>query len=233
MTAVKPPLASTCWQVAPRPERSGGEFERQAAADCREDPPEPRQQSAAIILVPLDLNGFSQPAVDFALWLAARLEAELMLLHVMERPCPGGLLCSSGRRSLPDAVTRRAWQALQALAESPRQRGIRLQCVVREGVPAFEILRLAEMLHVTLIVLGRSARGPLNRLVFGSVVGEIVEASRCPVLVVPTPAHPPGLGSTHSAKNVGGNRHPDGSGTPRTTGGSARSRRGPASGVAR
>jgi len=143
--------------------------------------------------------------VDFALWLAARLEAELMLLHVMERPCPGGLLCSSGRRSLPDAVTRRAWQALQALAESPRQRGIRLQCVVREGVPAFEILRLAEMLRVTLIVLGRSARGPLNRLVFGSVVGEIVEASRCPVLVVPTPANPPDFGSTDSVENIGGN----------------------------
>jgi nucleotide-binding universal stress UspA family protein len=137
------------------------------------------------ILVPLDLNAASRPAVEYALRLAAPLEASLVLLHVTDRPCPAWLFGSIGRRMLPDAITRRARQLLNALAESARQRGVRLRCMVREGVPGYEILRLAESLDVALIVLGRSARGALNRLVFGSVIGEVVEASRCPVLVVP------------------------------------------------
>lgn len=188
MTTISPPLRTRRWQVAPAPSSRTGQSERSAEADHPAHLFVMGQQSAASILVPLDLTSCSRPAMDYALELAAPSEASLVLLHIVERPCSGWPFHSSGGRDFPEAVTRRAWQQLDALAASARQRGLLSRCVVRDGVPAFEILRLAENLAVTLIVLGRSARGPLNRIVFGSVLREVVEASCCPVLVVPTPA---------------------------------------------
>ncbi len=54
---------------------------------------------------------------------------------------------------------------------------------VRRGLPRQEILRSSH--GVDLLVLGSRGRGPLHRLVLGSVSDAVVRAAACPVLVVP------------------------------------------------
>ncbi len=57
---------------------------------------------------------------------------------------------------------------------------------VRRGLPAEEILRSSH--RVDLLVLGSHARGPLGRVMLGSVSDAVVRAAACPVLVVPSAA---------------------------------------------
>jgi nucleotide-binding universal stress UspA family protein len=54
---------------------------------------------------------------------------------------------------------------------------------VRKGLPAEEIVRSSH--GVDLLVLGSRRRGPLRRMVLGSVGDAVVRAAACPVLVVP------------------------------------------------
>jgi nucleotide-binding universal stress UspA family protein len=54
---------------------------------------------------------------------------------------------------------------------------------VRKGLPAEEILRNSH--GVDLLVLGSRRRGPLRRMVLGSVGDAVVRAAACPVLIVP------------------------------------------------
>jgi len=54
---------------------------------------------------------------------------------------------------------------------------------VRTGLPAEEILRSSQ--GVDLLVLGSRRRGPLRRIMLGSVSDTVVRAAACPVLIVP------------------------------------------------
>ncbi|MBE7499061.1 MAG: universal stress protein [Verrucomicrobiales bacterium] len=142
------------------------------------------------VLVSLDLRTSTSTAMELALGIASRRGTALVLLHVIDWACIGGFLFSRVRGRQPSAVEPRARQHLEAIMDSYAEHGVPMRCLIREGVPEHEILKLAGALNAELIVLGRSARGALSRLLFGSVTCNVVETSRCPVLVVPAHWHP-------------------------------------------
>lgn len=61
---------------------------------------------------------------------------------------------------------------------------------LESGSPADEIVRKAEELNSTLLVVGTHSRGPLMRWFVGGVVKDLLRMSPCPILVCRTP-HPP------------------------------------------
>jgi nucleotide-binding universal stress UspA family protein len=61
--------------------------------------------------------------------------------------------------------------------------GLTVTSEVRKGLPAEEILRGSH--GADLLVLGSRRRGPLRRMVLGSVGDAVVRAAACPVLIVP------------------------------------------------
>jgi len=52
------------------------------------------------------------------------------------------------------------------------------------GVPAEEILHVAEDERTDLIMMGVQGRKPLDLMVFGSTTNQVVRRARCPVLTV-------------------------------------------------
>lgn len=61
---------------------------------------------------------------------------------------------------------------------------------LESGAAADEIVRKAEELHSSLLIVGTHSRGPLMRWFVGSVVTDLLRMSPCPILVCRTP-HPP------------------------------------------
>lgn len=59
-----------------------------------------------------------------------------------------------------------------------------VELVVREGLAAEDILRVAEEKSVDLIVMATHGRSGVRRLVLGSVTEKVVRAAACPVLTV-------------------------------------------------
>jgi len=64
-------------------------------------------------------------------------------------------------------------------------------CIVRNGLPEYEILRAAESLGAHLIVLGRRPRSAVHRWIFGSITHSVIDCASCPVLVVRDITFPP------------------------------------------
>lgn len=63
--------------------------------------------------------------------------------------------------------------------------GIVCEAVVRHGPPAETLVKLAAKHQVQQIVIGRRGQSGIKNLLFGSVVGNLVQTSPVPVVVVP------------------------------------------------
>ena len=60
---------------------------------------------------------------------------------------------------------------------------IRIRTIVREGIPAEEIIKVAEEENVDLVIVGDNGKKGLFRLITGCVSKEVEKASPVPVLV--------------------------------------------------
>lgn len=136
------------------------------------------------ILVPTDFSPVSLQALDYAIGLAKRLRASILVVHVLTPAYAGGLSDSQTRRQLAQQAEAKTLEHFAALKTACRERGVVIHFVIRDGMPEFEIARVAENRHVDLIVIGRRKRGVVARWLLGSVSNEIVDVAPCPVLVV-------------------------------------------------
>ena len=62
------------------------------------------------------------------------------------------------------------------------------QTVIVSGIPYEEIIRKAEEIGASLIVVGTHGRTGLDHLIFGSTAERVVRSASCPVLTIRLPA---------------------------------------------
>lgn len=138
------------------------------------------------ILCPVDFSPGSERAAVYAVELAEKLGASVMLLHAWELPVyavPDGAL-AFGTEVMMRVETVMTKEA-EALAARLRKRGVDLQTRVVQGVPAIEIIRRTSELGAELVVMGTHGRTGLSHLLMGSVAERVVRTSEVPVLTVP------------------------------------------------
>ena len=134
------------------------------------------------VLLATDLGPTSSAAESWALGLAARLGAELIVISVID---PEGLRLPGGRfRSRVDQV--RAERELYALALVNRARvaGVGARFLIWEGDPGEAIVDAATAEGASIAVVGSHGRGSLGRFLLGSVSDHVVRHARCPVVVI-------------------------------------------------
>jgi len=138
------------------------------------------------ILVPTDFSAGSERAWAEARRLAARLGAELVLVHVLvETPLYSeGPFTMKRARDVFDAS--RAW-AVKTLGDwttTAAAASISARWVLRTGVPYKEIVGAAARERADLIVIGTHGRGGLDRALLGSVADRVIRLAPCPVVTV-------------------------------------------------
>ncbi|MCK6555737.1 universal stress protein [Candidatus Binatia bacterium] len=143
------------------------------------------------ILVTTDFSEAGNHAVDHAFRIAADQEAEVLLCHVFEAlvvPNPMYAQYYPSDVLGPDARERAEIDARNALIECVPKTGplagVRYRTVVAHGMPAEEIIRVAEQEGVDLVVIATKGRTGLRHLLLGSVAERVVRHAHCPVLVV-------------------------------------------------
>ena len=129
-----------------------------------------------------DGSELADGALPFALALAERDDAELVVLHINE-VTPGR---AGGYPVLTDEAEIRP--QLEARVERLRDAGVsaRFEVVTAlgESVPS-AIAQVAEQDAGDLIVIGTHGRGTVGSLVHGNVTRRLVHLAACPVLAVP------------------------------------------------
>ena len=137
------------------------------------------------ILVPIDLNeeGFSDKAVELAVWHAQHSNAELHLLNVL----PGAHMLLVATYFPEDAEHKMKVEMkkqLQKFAETHIPDNVTYKTYVTEGKPSEMILKSADKLHADIIIMPSHKRSMVGKIMLGSVTNKIVQNSPVNILVV-------------------------------------------------
>jgi len=136
------------------------------------------------ILVPVLLHDTSRHIIRQAAWLARRLNAEVILLHVVTPPgYPEDMF--TGPREL---AAQDLHQAIVGLAQTdlderdwPEFEGIPVTRLLLKGDPAEEIVKTARQNDVGMIMMSTHGHGALYRFLLGSVAAKVLHEVECPV----------------------------------------------------
>ena len=147
---------------------------------------DPAADGFARILVPTDFSAGSERAWAAARRLAARLGAELVLVHVLVEapPYSEGPFTMKEARGVFDAARDWAEKTLGEWGATAAAAAISARWVLLTGVPYKEIVAAAASERADLIVIGTHGRGGLDRALLGSVADRVIRLAPCPVVTV-------------------------------------------------
>jgi nucleotide-binding universal stress UspA family protein len=134
------------------------------------------------ILLAVDQSGSSRAAIDEAIRRAAREQATVIVLTVLE---PHNLHLPGGRLQRIDQERDRLTAGALTIVNRARAAGVNATYLVWEGDPAEAILEASRAEHADAIILGSRPRTNLRRLILGSVSSEVSRRATCEVIVVP------------------------------------------------
>jgi len=135
------------------------------------------------ILVPVDFSPCSRKALQCAIPLAKQFGATVTVVHVAQECVQNPEMILADSQILEAGKT--------ALDDLVREIGgsVNVQAVVRLGLPASEIVEVAQELQSDLIVLSTHGRSGLAHVLLGSTAEKVVRHAPCPVLVVREKEH--------------------------------------------
>lgn len=141
------------------------------------------------ILVPTDFSEHSENAVRYGCELAAKFDAELHLLHVVELT---PVMYGEGAYFTPDTEAQLVADSNKRLNELPEgdlRESLNVTRTTTSGHPLPEICGYAKKNDIDMIVLGTHGRGAIAHVLLGSVAEKVVRKAPCPVMTVHNPEH--------------------------------------------
>ncbi|MGH2448393.1 MAG: universal stress protein [Chloroflexota bacterium] len=133
------------------------------------------------VLVPLDGSGLAEAALPLVSSLSGK-DADLILLHVLERKAPEAI---HGDRHLHSLEESEAY--LERVAETLRAQGLSVQThahEVPEGDVARSIVAHAGEANADLIVLARHGGAGVRQMLFGTIAQHVLGTGSAPVLLI-------------------------------------------------
>lgn len=152
------------------------------------------------ILAPTDFSKQSGFAMEWAAFLAHCTKAELVLLHVipeeeaqiMEEVIGEGAVVHIPRGLRQDVFEERQKkfkEQLKIVLPSHLRTDLKVEEVLKIGVPFLEIIKAAKEKDVDMIVMGTHGRTGLAHVLIGSVAEKVVHHAHCPVLTIKHPQY--------------------------------------------
>ncbi len=141
------------------------------------------------ILIPTDFSEYSLGVINQLSMLDLPKDVKVLFLHVLSENVLVEPMLDMYLNEDNIAYSRRgeAEQYLKALANERLVNYNRVECIVRRGDPAAEIVKLAEHDNVGLILMATHGRTGIAHIFMGSVAEKVVRTSHVPVLTAKPP----------------------------------------------
>jgi nucleotide-binding universal stress UspA family protein len=141
------------------------------------------------ILTAIDFSESSDFAFEYALTLARQFQAELTVIHVINEPVDlrGFYVPHISFEQLEKEIEEGAEKMMATFCQTKLGDFTRYTSVIAAGIPYEEILRKADEIGASLIVLGTHGRTGIDHLIFGSTAERVVRSAACPVLTIRLP----------------------------------------------
>ena len=141
------------------------------------------------ILAPVELAERGEPDLSYAIKLAAQLQAELILVAVIDSVATTRFIARhrterDATESFSEVLVKDAEVILQEVVDEAATQGVKAwgHATVNEEVEV-QILNEALLHKVDLIVVRSHGRSGISKALLGSTAGDIIKAAPCPVLV--------------------------------------------------
>jgi len=141
------------------------------------------------ILFATDFSESSDYAVDYALTLAKKFQARLIIIHVINEPVDlrGFYVPHVSFENLEKEVEEGAEKMMQKFCRIQLGDFTEYESVIVPGIPYEEILKKADAENASMIVMGTHGRAGIDHLLFGSTAERVVRKAKCPVMTVRLP----------------------------------------------
>lgn len=141
------------------------------------------------ILTPTDFSGLSKVGVNYAVKLAKKLNAEIVLLHAVFINAPPRTQSSLKTRQILDAMVDNVAQEFISLVnEIKLETGGKLNTSyeIVKGYPVKDVVEtFAQHNDIDLIIMGTKGAGGLKKVLMGSNATAVIGNSSIPVITVP------------------------------------------------
>lgn len=148
-----------------------------------------RELAGTHIMVPLDGSALAERALPAAEHIASALHATLVLVrivapaHIAAVP-PDGKTVARAEQETTGEELHAARTYLDSVAAPLRERGLRVQAIIQQGVAGPTLVDLLSALQIGLVVMTTHGRSGMARFALGSVADHLVRSSHTPVLLL-------------------------------------------------
>jgi nucleotide-binding universal stress UspA family protein len=142
------------------------------------------------IMIATDGSDCSRLATDKGIELARLSGGMVYAVHVVSTaylsPMDGDYFMGMNPywESIHEALIKQGQQVVDYIKSLGEMKGINVESVLLEGNPSDELIRYAEEEKMDVVIMGTLGRTGLDRLLLGSVAGNLVRHSKVPVMVV-------------------------------------------------
>ena len=143
---------------------------------------------SSVLMVGIDCSECGERAIEYAIDLAKRSDAKLLVAHIIEwSPFSFSTVEENFQRhKRREEELKRAYsEVIDPVVNRLNAEGLSAEGLVRHGNVADTLHELAVENGVTNIILGRQGASKLKAHVFGSVGSHLVQMAEIPVTVVP------------------------------------------------
>jgi len=147
------------------------------------------------ILLPTDFSEHSALATDYAISLAQKYQAEVYVLHILERVAEFTSMMGvdlPGHETVMvyyDDLFKTAQKRIKEIRDRADKHNVSVREQIITGNPRYEILGAANSEPIDLIIVGTHGRRGFSRFVHGSVAEAVIRHAPCSVLSVKLPEH--------------------------------------------
>jgi len=141
------------------------------------------------ILFANDFAETSEEVFDYALSLARKYGAKLLIVHVINEPVDlrGFYVPHISFENLEKEIVEGAEKMMDKFCRTKVKDFADYETMILSGIPYEEIIKKAEDAQASLIVMGTHGRRGLDHMLFGSTAERVVRGAGCPVLTVRLP----------------------------------------------
>ena len=141
------------------------------------------------ILFANDFAETSEEVFDYALSLAKKYGARLLIVHVINEPVDlrGFYVPHISFENLEKEIVEGAEKMMDKFCRTKIKDFSDYESMILSGIPYEEIIKKAEEAQASLIVMGTHGRRGLDHMLFGSTAERVVRGAGCPVLTVRLP----------------------------------------------
>lgn len=136
------------------------------------------------IMITTDGSENTKNSVESGIELARQTGATVYAAYVVSTDFYSSIAMDIGWETMYESLKKEGRNALQLVVNAGKEAEVPVESILLEGHPVSEIVNFAEKEEMDLVILGTHGRTGFDKLLLGSVAGNVVKHCKVPVMVV-------------------------------------------------